>query len=104
MPVPGPFEGVWIGCLNTPVRIYDLSEAGCFVSALQTVREVDRPLSLKIDVPNEGWIRLKVEVLYAEPTMRFAVSFVDVPADAAERLQRGLLWLRGLIAESRPNK
>ena len=35
--VLGPFEGTWIGLLNTPIRIYDLSEGGCFVKFLQTL-------------------------------------------------------------------
>ena len=102
--VPGPFEGAWIGYLNTPVRIYDLSEAGCFVNALQKLRRVGRPLVLKIDVPDEGWISLNAQVMYGTPESGFAVSFVDVPADAADRLRRGLSWLRGLLDESETDR
>jgi hypothetical protein len=98
--VPGPFQGAWIGFLNTSVRIYDLSEGGCFVHTLQRFPASGRPLVLKIDVPDEGWICLKAQVVYSKPKFGFAVSFVDVPADAADRLRRGLLRLRGMLSES----
>jgi CheY-like chemotaxis protein len=87
-----------------PVRIYDLSEGGCFVNALQKLRRVGRPLVLKIDVPDEGWITLKAQVMHGTPQSGFAVSFVDVPADVADRLGRSLLWLRSLLAESQTDQ
>jgi hypothetical protein len=31
--VAGPFDGRRVGALETPVRIYDLSEGGCFINA-----------------------------------------------------------------------
>ena len=102
--VPGPFEGAWVGFLNTPVRIYDLSEGGCFVNALQKLRRVGRPLVLKIDVPDAGWITLTAQVMHGTPQSGFAVSFVDVPADVADRLGRGLVWLRGLLDESETDR
>jgi hypothetical protein len=52
--VPGPFDGYWIGLLDTAIQIYDLSEGGCFVHSLQTLPLPGRPLVLKIDVPDEG--------------------------------------------------
>jgi CheY-like chemotaxis protein len=102
--VPGPFDGYWIGLLDTPVRIHDLSEGGCFVNSLDTLPSPGRPLVLKIDVPDEGWICLKAQVVYTKPELGFAVSFVDVPADAADRLRRGLLRLRGLLTDSQTDQ
>jgi CheY-like chemotaxis protein len=42
--------------------------------------------------------------MYAKPEFGFAVSFVDVPADAADRLRRGLLRLRGQLPESQEDQ
>ena len=60
--------------------------------------------ALKIGLPDEGWICLKAQVVYTTPNVGFAVSFVDVPADAAYRLRRGLLWMRVLLAESETDR
>ena len=102
--VPGPFDGYRIGLLDTPVRIHDLSEGGCFVNSLHALPAPGRPLILKIDVPDEGWICLKAQVVYSKPEFGFAVSFVDVPADAADRLRRGLLRLRGVLSKSQTDQ
>ena len=102
--VAGPFDGHRIGLINTPVRIYDMSEGGCFVKALHAPPPPGRQLVLKVDVPEEGWICLKAEALYTKPEFGFAVSFVDVPADASDRLRRGLLRLRGLLPESEKDR
>ena len=102
--VPGPFEGTWVGFLNSPVRIYDLSEGGCFLDAPQKLGRVGRPLFLKIDVPDEGWICLKARMMYGTPESGFAVTFVDVPADAADRLRRGLLRLRGRLPDAQTDQ
>ena len=61
--VPGPFDGYWIGLLDAPIRIYDLSDGGCFVNSLQALPSPGRPLVLKINVPDEGWICLKAQVV-----------------------------------------
>ena len=81
------------------MTIYDLSEGGCFVNCLTAPPEPGRNLVLKIDLPEEGWICLKSEVKYAKPEFGFAVSFVDVPSDAANRLRHGIL--QGLAVRRR---
>jgi hypothetical protein len=98
--VAGPFDGGRVGALNTPVRIYDLSEGGCFVQTLQAAPKTGQHLVLKIDLPEERRIYLKGETVYVKPNVGFAVSFVDIPVEASQRLRRGLLRLRGLLAES----
>jgi PilZ domain len=60
----------------------DASEGGCFINSLHPLPSPGRPLVLKIDVPDERWICLKAQVVYTKPEFGFAVSFVDVPADA----------------------
>jgi len=87
--VPGPFDAWRVGSLETPVRIYDLSAGGCFVHAMH---EQDRGVivRLKLDLPGAGRVELKAETLYRRPGFGFAVRFIDVPADMAARLERGL--------------
>jgi CheY-like chemotaxis protein len=94
--IPGPFHGLRVGLIDAPVTIYDLSEGGCFVNCLTAPPDPGRNLVLKIDLPEEGWICLKAEVKYAKPEFGFAVSFVDVPSDAADRLRQGIRRRQGL--------
>jgi CheY-like chemotaxis protein len=97
--IAGPFHGLRIGLIDAPVTIYDLSEGGCFVNCLTAPPEPGRSLVLKIDLPEEGWICLKAEVKYAKPEFGFAVSFVDVPTDAADRLRQGIRRRQGSTGE-----
>jgi hypothetical protein len=45
---------------------------------------------LKVDLPEVGLIEMKAETLYRQPGFGFAVRFIDVTAEAADRLERGL--------------
>lgn len=87
--VPGPFDAWRVGSLETPVRIYNLSAGGCFVHAMHE-QERGVIVRLKLDLPGAGRVELKAETLYRRPGFGFAVRFIDVPADTAERLERGL--------------
>ena len=62
--------------LETPVRIYDLSEGGCFVSSLYAGKPGE-VLTLKIELPHEGWIKVEGETLYDRTDFGFAVRFVN---------------------------
>jgi hypothetical protein len=94
--VAGPFDGVRLGMVEMPVRIYDISEGGCFVNSLLPAPDAGRRIALQIDLPGEGSISLEARVLYAKPEYGFAVSFEDVPAGVMERLERALMRLRSL--------
>lgn len=85
--VHGPFDGFRIGRLETPVRIYDLSQGGCFVNAMHQQRTETR-MVLKIDLPAEGTISVKAEMVYVRPEFGFAVRFVEVDAETDARLKR----------------
>ncbi|MCC7034119.1 MAG: PilZ domain-containing protein [Acidobacteria bacterium] len=87
--VPGPFDAWRVGSLETPVRIYDLSLGGCFVHAMHE-QERGVIVRLKLDLPGAGRVELKAETLYRRPGFGFAVRFIDVPVEMAERLERGL--------------
>lgn len=75
--VPGPFDGYRVGIIETAIRIHDLSEGGCFVTALYDARP-GATVELKIELPAEGCVRVTGEVLYNRPGFGFAVAFTDV--------------------------
>src|SRR6202008_2977531 len=75
--VAGPFDGQRVNLLDTPVRIYDLSEGGCFVNSLHD-QASDVDVILKIDLPFEGWITVTARTLYRKPGFGFAVRFTEM--------------------------
>jgi hypothetical protein len=87
--VTGPFDGERVNALETPVTIYDLSEGGCFVNSLHEQKS-DVVVTLKINLPYEGWIALQARTLYRKPGFGFAVQFIDVSEESAARLKRSL--------------
>lgn len=92
--VSGPFDGRRVGALTTPLRIYDLSEGGCFVNSMHE-QKPGIAFTLEIEVPYAGWLTLKAETLYLKAEFGFAVRFVDVPDDTADQLHDALERLRG---------
>jgi hypothetical protein len=91
--VAGPFDGRRIGVLHTPVQIYDLSEGGCFINSMHE-QQAGVAIVLEIELPDEGWIRVKCETLYAKPGFGFAVRFVEMTEGVSKRLERGLARIR----------
>jgi len=90
--IRGPFEGLEIGPSEIPVRIYDLSEGSCFVaSAIETPPS---HLTLKVNLPHEGWISVKTETVRSMPGHGFTVHFIEVSDDTRVRLERSLRQLR----------
>src|SRR5262245_66695889 len=87
--VLGPFDGFRVSALETPVRIYDLSRGGCFINSLHE-QEPGVSFTLKIDLPYEGWIRLRAETVYRRPDFGFAVRFLHMTDDSARRLARAI--------------
>jgi|ERR1700733_10158377 PilZ domain len=91
--VAGPFDGRRVGLLHTPVRLYDLSEGGCFINSLHE-QQPGIAVVLEIDLPAEGWIRVKCQTLYAKPGFGFAMRFVELTEEISTRLERGLKKIR----------
>jgi len=87
--VPGPFDGWRISVLPIPVQIYDLSPGGCFVNSLNEQKPGIRVV-LEIELPGEGRIKLTGETLYGKPDFGYAVRFVDVPTELADRIDAAL--------------
>jgi hypothetical protein len=92
--VPGPFDGRRVGALVTPVRIYDLSEGGCFINSLHE-QLLGTAVVLEIELPYEGWIRVTGETLYRKPEFGFAVRFVEMTDEVSMCLKRALKQIRG---------
>ena len=97
--VLGPFDGNRIGALKTPVRIFDLNEGGCFVNAVHE-QALGTVITLEIDLPYEGRIKVKAEVLYNKPDFGFATRFIEMTDEASARLSRSLQQLRALAVQS----
>ena len=87
--VSGPFDGRRVGLLDTPVRIYDLSKGGCFVHSLHE-QTVGIPVTLKIDLPFEGWITVDAEVVYRKEDFGFAVRFLNMDEATTAQLSRSV--------------
>lgn len=83
--VPGPFNGTWLGSVDMPLRIQDLSIGGCLIHAHHEVPR-GRKFSLEIELPGMGKIRVQAEALYIRPDYGFAVRFVDVSDEDRERI------------------
>ena len=85
----GPFDGLRVGLLETPVQLYDLSRGGCFINSMHQ-QQPGVPLLLKIDLPYEGWITVNAETLYRRGEFGFAVRFTEISDEASARLERSL--------------
>ena len=91
--VRGPFDNRRLGLLTVPVTIYDLSVGGCLVHAFHE-ELAGRRLTLEIELPVEGWIRVEAQSLYVREGFGFAVHFVEMPATTHARLERATERLR----------
>ena len=87
--VAGPFDGRRLGVIPIEVRIYDLSQGGCFVNSMHEQKS-GVVMVLEIDIPGEGWIRVKGQTLYAKPEFGFAVRFVEMSGELSARIERAL--------------
>ena len=93
--VAGPFDGYRLGLLKTPVRVYDLSEGGCFINSLIETTTKGQRFGLKILLPSEGWITVEAaEAIYTRPGFGFAVRFVKLQEYTRARLNQALCKLQ----------
>ena len=88
----GPFDGRRIGALETPVRIYDLSRGGCFITSMHE-QQPGIKMTLRIDLPGEGWVTMTAETLARQNEFGYAVRFIDIDIDSVVRLERALKHL-----------
>ena len=95
--VAGPFDGRRLGVIPIEVRIYDLSQGGCFVNSMLEQKS-GVAIVLEIDLPGEGSIRLKGQTLYAKPEFGFAVRFVEMNDQLSTRIERALRHIAELFS------
>lgn len=91
--VRGPFEGRRVGPLTVDIGIHDLSVGGCLIQSFHEV-SIGRRMTIEIDLPEEGAVRLDAVSVRSRPDYGFAVKFVDVPDDAQQKLERTIERLR----------
>ena len=87
--VDGPFDGLRVGALETPVQLYDLSRGGCFINSMHQQRP-GVTLLMRIDLPDEGWITVTAETVYGRGEFGYAVRFIEISDEASARLERVL--------------
>jgi hypothetical protein len=100
--IAGPFDGLRIGALETPLRIFDLSRGGCFVNAMHEQRPGIR-FVMKIQLPHVGLLSFNVETLYGRSGFGFAVRFVDMNEETAGLLDDELERLQELAPRADPS-
>jgi hypothetical protein len=75
--IPGPIDGHRLSIMDTPVKIYDLSEDGCFVHVLYEAVPGTR-LKLRIELPDDRPIEVNAEALHNTPHFGFAAGFREM--------------------------
>jgi hypothetical protein len=85
----GPFDGLRIALLDTPIRIYDLSQGGCFINSTHE-QKPGIQVTLKIDLPGAGEITVQAETLPRQTELGYAVRFTHLEPDDAMRLHCAL--------------
>lgn len=91
--IAGPFDGWRVGLLDTPVRIFDLSSGGCFVNATHR-QDGGQRLTLKIELPHGGWIKVKAQTLNRHGELGFPVRFLEMSDVDQRRLDRAIAGLQ----------
>lgn len=93
--VPGPFDGRRIGESTIELRVHGLSVIGCLIQSGQDV-PVGRQITIEIDLPyDEGTVRVDAESVNRRPGYGFAVTFVNMPDEAREKIERLIEWKGG---------
>jgi hypothetical protein len=87
--INGPFQGRWRGELDFDLTIHDLSITGCLIESFHEM-EAGRRMTIEIDLPNEGTVKVSAESVYSRPDYGFAVKFVDVPPATRVQLARAV--------------
>ena len=85
----GPFDGLRVGAITTPLSIFDLSRGGCFVNCMHE-QPAGVTFVMKIDLPAVGLLTLKAETLAPRAGFGFGVRFVDMDDETADLLDRAL--------------
>lgn len=89
--VPGPFVGRRIGETAVELRIHGLSVVGCLIQSVHDV-PVGRQITIEIELPYEGTVRLDAEAVNTRPGYGFGVTFVSMTDEVRETIERVIEW------------
>jgi len=84
--VLGPFVGRRGALLPVPIRIHDLSAGGALVECFHE-EPVGRRITIDVELPIEGWVTLKAEIVSVRPDYGYAVRWVDVSPDVQWKVE-----------------
>ena len=84
--VLGPFVGRRGTLLPVPIRIHDLSAGGALIECFHE-EAVGRRVTVEIELPTEGWVTLKAEIVSLRPNYGYAVRWVDVSPDVQWKVE-----------------
>ena len=85
----GPLYGYRGGVDPVPVRISNLSPAGCLIESPEP-EQVGLQMQLEIALPEDGWIHVNAEVANVLDGCGYLVHFFDVSADTLDRIERAI--------------
>ena len=85
----GPFDGCRVDLVETPVRIYDLSFGGCFISSTHQ-QKPGVALTLRFELHGAGTITVQAQTLPRQSDFGYAVRFTSIDPDDAMRFQLAL--------------
>jgi PilZ domain len=80
---PGPFDGSYFG--SQTCRISNLSVIACYVECLAPM-DKGVHVDVTIELPREGPVLLRGEIIYKEPGMGFALRFLDISPEVSRTL------------------
>ena len=86
--IPGPFEARLVGDRSVAVNVRDLGTAGCFLDTNEPVEPLSAQMKLHVELPWEGWITVRVEVVYRVGRQGVAMKFVGLDAATRGRILR----------------
>ena len=88
---PGVLDGTWFGS-GQRCRITSLSVKGCYIESL-TPPEKSVRVRVQLELPQQGPVSVHGEVAYREPSMGFAIRFLDVTQEDHEKLAQAVDFL-----------
>jgi hypothetical protein len=84
--VLGPFVGRRGALLPVPIRIHDLSAGGALIECFHE-EPIGRRITIEVELPVEGWVTLKAEIVSVRPNYGYAVRWVDVSPDVQWKVE-----------------
>jgi hypothetical protein len=85
----GPLYGYRCGVIRAPIRISNLTPAGCLIESHEP-EQVGVRMKLEIALPEDGWIHVHAEVSSMLDGCGYVVYFLDLPAETHNRIERAI--------------